>query len=103
MPQIFATLAVPKAEELIAATYRHGGRQAAEAFFLWGMTRAIQKLADEAHPAFPVTIYYAFKQTDTRDEDGTSSTGWETFLEAVLRAGFCIQGTWQFVQNGQQR
>jgi len=94
MPQIFATLAVPKAEELIAATYRHGGRQAAEAFFLWGMTRAIQKLADEAHPAFPVTIYYAFKQTDTRDEDGTSSTGWETFLEAVLRAGFCIQGTW---------
>ncbi len=94
MPQLFATLAVPKAEELVAASYRHGSKEAAEAFFLGGMTRAIQKLANDAHPAFPVTIYYAFKQSDTKEEDGTSSTGWETFLEAVLRAGFCIQGTW---------
>lgn len=94
LPQLFTTLAVPKAEELVASSYRHGGREAAEKFFLGGMTQAIQKLADDAHPAFPVTIYYAFKQSDTEEEDGTSSTGWETFLEAVLRAGFCIQGTW---------
>jgi putative DNA methylase len=93
-PNIFSTLAVPKAEELVATPYRHGGKAEAEVFFLDGMTRAVHNLAEHAHPAFPVTIYYAFKQTDTKGEAGTSSTGWETFLDAVIRAGFCITGTW---------
>ncbi|TSE35018.1 hypothetical protein Tfont_02436 [Tepidimonas fonticaldi] len=93
-PGLFATLAVPKAEELVATPYRHGSKEAAEAFFLEGMTRAIRNLAEQAHPAFPVTIYYAFKQSETTDETGTSSTGWETFLEAVIGAGFFITGTW---------
>jgi putative DNA methylase len=93
-PEIFATLAVPKAEELVAAHYRHGGPAQAEAFFLDGMTQALANLANLAHPAFPVTIYYAFKQSETKEEVGTSSTGWETFLEAVLKAGFLISGTW---------
>jgi putative DNA methylase len=93
-PDLFATLAVPKAEELVATPYRHGSTEKAEAFFLEGMTRAMQSLAVQAHPAFPVTIYYAFKQAETTSESGTSSTGWETFLEAVLRAGFSISGTW---------
>lgn len=93
-PGLYATLAVPKAEELVATPYRHGGKEAAEAFFLDGMTRAIHNLAEQAHPAFPVTIYYAFKQAETKDEAGTSSTGWVTFLEAVLRAGFALTGTW---------
>ncbi|MCE5361256.1 MAG: DUF1156 domain-containing protein, partial [Acidithiobacillus sp.] len=93
-PGLYATLAVPKAEELVATPYRHGSREAAEQFFLNGMTRAMHNLAQHAHPAFPVTIYYAFKQTETKDEGGTHSTGWETFLEAVLQAGFAITGTW---------
>ncbi len=93
-PNLYATLAVPKAEELIATPYRHGSKQAAEVFFLDGMTAAMHNLAAQAHPAFPVTIYYAFKQSDTSDGDGTHSTGWETFLEAVLRAGFTLTGTW---------
>lgn len=93
-PGLYATLAVPKAEELVATPYRHGSKQDAEAFFLRGMTRAIHNLAEQAHEAFPVTIYYAFKQSDTNGEIGTSSTGWETFLEAVLKAGFVITGTW---------
>ncbi len=93
-PDLYATLAVPKAEELVATPYRHGGKEQAEAFFLDGMTRAIHNLAEQAHPAFPVTIYYAFKQAETKDAEGTSSTGWETFLEAVLRAGFALTGTW---------
>jgi putative DNA methylase len=92
-PGLYATLAVPKAEELVATPYRHGSREAAERFFLEGMTRALENLARQAHPAFPVTIYYAFKQSET-EQDGTTSTGWETFLEAVLRAGFAITGTW---------
>ncbi len=93
-PGLYATLAVPKAEELVATPYRHGGKQEAEAFFLGGMTRAIQNLAEQAHPAFPVTIYYAFKQAETKGDAGTSSTGWETFLDAVIRAGFALTGTW---------
>ena len=93
-PNLFATLAVPKAEELVATPYRHGGEREAEAFFLDGMTRAMHRLAEQAHPAFPVTIYYAFKQSESKADQGTSSTGWETFLEAVLRAGFSITGTW---------
>ncbi|MFN7204897.1 MAG: DUF1156 domain-containing protein [Burkholderiales bacterium] len=93
-PNLYATLAVPKAEELVATPYRHGGKEQAEAFFLDGMTRAMHNLAEQAHPAFPVTIYYAFKQSESKDEAGTSSTGWETFLDAVLRAGFAISGTW---------
>jgi putative DNA methylase len=93
-PGLYATLAVPKAEELVATPYRHGSKEKAEAFFLDGMTRAIRNLAEQAHPAFPVTIYYAFKQAETKGEAGTSSTGWETFLEAVLSAGFALTGTW---------
>ncbi len=93
-PELFATLAVPKAEELVATAYRHGGKEKAEAFFLDGMTRAMHQLVEQAHPDFPVTIYYAFKQSETEDAEGTSSTGWETFLDAVIRAGFGISGTW---------
>ena len=93
-PDLYATLAVPKAAELVATPYRHGGKEKAEAFFLEGMTHAIHNLAEQAHPAFPVTIYYAFKQSETKGDAGTSSTGWETFLDAVLHAGFGIVGTW---------
>ena len=92
-PGLFATLAVPKAEELVATPSRHGGKEKAEAFFLEGMCRAMRQLADHAHPAFPVSIYYAFKQSETKSE-GTASAGWETFLDAVFRAGFALDGTW---------
>ena len=93
-PELFATLVVPKADELVATPYRHGGKVAAETFFLDGMTQALCRLAEQAHPGFPVTIYYAFKQSETKRESGTASTGWETFLDAVIRSGFAITGTW---------
>jgi len=93
-PDLFATLAVPKAEELVATPYRHGSKEKAEAFFLDGMTLAMNRLAEQAHPAFPVTIYYAFKQSESESDEGTASTGWETFLDAVIRAGFGVTGTW---------
>lgn len=95
-PNLFSTVAVPKAEELVATPYRHGSKEKAEAFFLDGMTQAMHRLAEQAHLAFPVTIYYAFKQseTDSDGENGIASTGWDTFLEAVIRAGFAITGTW---------
>ena len=101
-PDLFSTLAVPKAEELVATPYRHGSKDEAETFFLDGMTRAMQRLAEQTHPSFPVTIYYAFKQSETvrRTNAGETpalpgiSTGWETFLDAVIRAGFAVTGTW---------
>ena len=92
-PLLFSTIATPKKEELIASPHRHSSSQEAEKFFLDGMTEAMSGLARQAHPAFPVTIYYAFKQSETKSE-GTVSTGWVAFLEAVLRAGFSITGTW---------
>ena len=93
-PDLFVTLAVPKAEELVATRYRHGSKERAEAFFLDGMTLAMQRLANHAHPALPVTVYYAFKQSESRGDAGLTSTGWETFLDAVIRAGFAVTGTW---------
>jgi putative DNA methylase len=93
-PDLFATLAVPKAEELVATPYRHGTKEKAELFFLDGMTQAMRRLAEQAHPAFPVTIYYAFKQSEKDGDDGTTNTGWDTFLAAVIEAGLAISGTW---------
>ena len=93
-PDLFATLAVPKAEELVATPYRHGNKEKAETFFLAGMGQAMRRLAEQAHPGFPVTIYYAFKQSENRGDAGTASTGWETFLDALLRAGLAVSGTW---------
>jgi putative DNA methylase len=93
-PDLFATLAVPKAEELVATPYRHGGKEKAETFFLGGMTKVMHRLAEQAHPAFPVTIYYAFKQSESDGGEGITNTGWDTFLAAVIEAGFAITGTW---------
>jgi putative DNA methylase len=93
-PTLLATIAVPKAEELVATPYRHGSKEKAEAFFLSGMTQAMNSLAEQAQPAFPITIFYAFKQSETDTDVGTSSTGWESFLEAVYRSGLQLTGTW---------
>ena len=91
---LFATVAVPKTDELIASPYRQGGREAAERFFLDGMGQAIKQIAHQAHSGVPVTVFYAFKQAEKKGNAGTASTGWETFLEAVIQSGFGITGTW---------
>ncbi len=92
-PELFAVLATPKTEELVATPYRHGGKEDAETFFLEGMSRAIANMAAQSSERFPATIYYAFKQSEIKDE-GISSTGWATFLQAVIEAGYAVVGTW---------
>lgn len=92
-PEIFSTLTTPKAEELVAAPYRHGGKEKAEEFFLKGMSEALSNVVRMDSGIAPAAIYYAFKQSEI-DEDKISSTGWSTFLEAVIRAGYVIVGTW---------
>ncbi len=102
-PDIFATLSVPKTEELVATPFRHGSRKGAEVFFLNGMTSAMQRISHQSHPAFPVTVYYAFKQSESRSDLGTVSTGWETFLDALSRVGFALSGTWPMRTEGSGR
>jgi putative DNA methylase len=106
-PNLFRTLLTPKAEELIASPYRfQGSREAACEFFERGMGKAFERIRDVAEPHYPVTIYYAFKQAETDDDEGsnegdtdshsgtTASTGWETMLEGLIHAGFSVTGTW---------
>ena len=102
LPSLFSTITVPKAEELVADSIRHGTKSNAERFFVEGMTRAMHNLAREAHPAFPMTVFYAFKQSESKGEL-VASTGWETFLDAVIEAGFAIQGTWPVRTEGRTR
>jgi putative DNA methylase len=92
-PDLLATISVPKLEELVATPIRHGSKSNAEKFFLDGMTEVMSNLKKHAHPSAPITIYYAFKQSETKN-GGTGSTGWETFLEAVNRSGLAVTGTW---------
>ena len=94
MPRLFAMMATPKSEELVATPARHGGSEKAELFFLDGMKAAMQRFADQSHPSAPLTIYYSFKQADNESEVGTSSKGWATFLDACFQAGLQISGTW---------
>ena len=92
--ELFATLAVPKEKELVATPYRHGSKEKAEAFFLGGMGKAMNNFSEQTHPGFPVSIYYAFRQSETKGDNGKTSTGWETFLEAVIGSNLAVTGTW---------
>lgn len=93
-PDLFSTVLVPKAEELIATPYRHNGNaEAAKSFFEDGMLSACKQIYLAAREDIPVTIYYAYKQSNN-DSDGVSSSGWETMLQSIIKAGFTITGTW---------
>lgn len=93
-PENFSTMLVPKAEELVATPHRFdGSRQAAKEFFERGMADVCRNIYQYAVQDMPLTIYYAFKQTDM-DVDGVASSGWETMLSAIIKAGFSITGTW---------
>lgn len=103
-PQLFGTVLVPKEAELVATPYRFdGNRQRAEEFFEAGLGHAFENIRQKSDPQFPITVYYAFKQSERDEETGEdaddstssrSSTGWETMLEGLLSAGFQITGTW---------
>ena len=93
-PELFGTMLVPKAEELIATPYRHNGSaEEAKRFFEDGMLSACKQMYQYAREDIPVTVYYAYKQSDS-DDSGMASSGWETMLSAIVNAGFAITGTW---------
>ena len=92
-PDLLSTMLVPKAEELVANPYRHDGKDGAKEFFEDGFRRVFARARETALADFPITVYYAFKQSDAGD-DGTASTGWETLLDGMIRSGWAITATW---------
>lgn len=99
-PQLLGTVLVPKAEELVADQFRQGGKEAARLFFEQGMASVFTRMRQATNSAYPTTIFYAFKQSEgeveggDNSEDARSSTGWETFLQGLVAAGWQIDGTW---------
>jgi putative DNA methylase len=102
-PELLGTVLVPKAEELVADQFRQGGKEEARVFFERGMKRVFERMREANDPRFPSTIYYAFKQAEDEGEPGAhdedsstsrSSTGWETFLQGLVDAGWQVDGTW---------
>ncbi len=99
-PEIFSTLLTPKEPEIVADADRFGGKEAAQQHFENGLQQAFCRMRDAISPNYPLTVYYAFKQSEseTQLEDAgsiiVSNTGWETMLESLIQSGFVISGTW---------
>ncbi|MFF8957730.1 DUF1156 domain-containing protein [Streptomyces sp. NPDC014894] len=92
-PDLFATMATPKTEELIANPYRHGGAEKARAYFIEGFTEVFSSLKTASRPDLPIVVIYAHRQEETKDGELTSSA-WDALLEAMLAAGVSVVGTW---------
>lgn len=93
-PNLLSTMLVPKADELVANPYRHEGKDGAKEFFEAGFREVFRRARESALPDFPITVYYAFKQSETTDEGGVASTGWETLLDGMVRSGWSVTATW---------
>lgn len=93
-PSEFSTLLVPKTQELVATPYRFDGdKQAAEEHFEDGLEKVFERIRADSDSGYPTTVFYAFKQSES-EGDSVASTGWETMLEALIEAGFSVDGTW---------
>ncbi len=101
-PDLFGTLTTPKAKELVAIPYRFdGSKQKAQQFFEGGLYKVFEQMRKFQDSEFPLTVYYAFKQTEAEQNENEknqkediASTGWETMLEGLITAGFSVNGTW---------
>jgi putative DNA methylase len=122
-PDLFKTMLVPKVQELIATPYRfEGSKSKAQEFFEIGLAKAFEHMRAIQHPDYPLTVYYAFRQSESDDGDGdqednvrngvakngntptvTASTGWETMLTGLISSGFTITGTWPMHTEGPGR
>lgn len=101
-PDLLSTMLVPKAEELVANKDRQLGKGGAKAFFESGFRRVFERARASASSKFPITVYYAFRQSDS-DDDGQASSGWETLLEGMVQGGWAITATWPVRTEGAGR
>ena len=92
-PSLLSTMLVPKADELVANPYRHGGKEGAKNFFETGFENVFEQARNSASVDYPITVYYAFKQSES-DVGGTASTGWETILGSMVHARWTVTATW---------
>lgn len=92
-PQLLSTMLVPKVAELVASPYRHAGKDSARRFFESGFRRVFEKARGSATTEFPITVWYAFKQSQAA-ADGAASSGWETLLDGMIQGGWAITATW---------
>ncbi|MDA8358564.1 MAG: DUF1156 domain-containing protein [Actinomycetota bacterium] len=92
-PDLFSTIGAPKVGELIAEPARHATRHDAKQYFIDGFTDVIGSLRAASRPDLPLLIVYAYKEQES-EEGGQVSTGWEAMLEAVIRSGLAVIGTW---------
>lgn len=102
LPGVTSTILTPKADELVANPFRHGGRAGAERFFVDGFDRVFEKMRSGSLLDGPITVYYAYKQQDVRDT-GTASTGWHTLLDGLMKSGWEITATWPMRTEGTGR
>ena len=89
-PDLFSGILVPIQEEMIAAP-RFG--ENAKGRFERLMNKTLHLIRDRGNANFPSSIFYAYKQQE-EERDGTTSTGWDTMLTALVNADFRIVGTW---------
>ena len=101
-PELLSTVLVPKADELVANPYRHEGKNGAKHFFENGFRKVFARARESALADFPITVYYAFKQSES-DADGEASTGWETLLDGMITEGWAITATWPIRSEASNR
>lgn len=92
-PELLETMLAPKAKELVADPIRHEGKDGARGFFERGFREIFTRARSGVQSDFPITVYYAFKQSDV-DHEGEASTGWETMLDGMIGSGWEITATW---------
>lgn len=102
-PELMATLTTPKADELVADPFRHGGNDQARQFFESGFEKVFTRLATNSPEDFPITVVYGFKQSEADDDGGQVSTGWETLLEGMIKVGWTVTATWPMHTERQGR
>jgi putative DNA methylase len=93
-PALLGTMLTPKSDELVADPVRHGGKGEAERFFEAGFSSVFQRICEGAPRDFPITVFYAFKQSEIQEDGDHASTGWETLLEGMIGAGWSVTATW---------
>ena len=89
-PDLFAGMLTPKEEEIVAipSRFEDSSRRFEEL-----LSKALLRMQQHCSGEFPSSIFYAYKQQE-EEQDGKTSTGWETILTAIVNAGFRIVGTW---------
>ena len=89
-PDLFAGIASPKDEEITAIASRFDNPRER---FTELLNKTLRLIREHCTPEFPSSLFYAYKQKEEHSE-GTTSTGWETMLTALVDSGFQIIGTW---------